>query len=819
MKPVYWFNEITKDSLAEAGGKGANLGEMATAGFPVPPGFIVSAGAYFDFVEKNKLDAVIKLKTEGLDCEDTQALDEASTAIKEAIIAAEIPNDLRAEIVRAYNKLCGVDFIPSMADEVLVAVRSSATAEDLPEFSFAGQQATFLNVSGSEDVVKTIRKCWASLFEARAIYYRKNAGFDNIKVGIAVVVQKMVQSDASGVMFTADPVMNDLGKIIVEAGFGLGEAIVSGMITPDHFVVEKKTMKLLTKQVNRQESMIVRRGRKTEAVEVPEEIQETQKITDRDVLKLSAYGIKLEEHYQKPQDVEWAIEKGELYIVQTRAITTLKPEKAEEKKVIAEEKPVVQTPPPEAEKQEENAIQEKPSERLKQNPEVKARGRQDDSSVPQGKILLQGAPASPGMASGKVKIILDSKDAYKVSKGDILVARMTSPDFVPAMKRAVGIITDEGGATCHAAIVSRELGIPCVVGTMTATAMLKEGQEVTVDAFAGVVYAGRQEAEQAHSVEKIPLVQPTGIVTATKIYVNLAEPELAEKVAAKDVDGVGLLRAEFMIAGMGVHPKKMLAEGRRQEFVDNLARGLRRICTAFRNKPVIYRATDFKTNEYRNLEGGEVEPKEENPMIGFRGCFRYVKEPEVFQMELDAMKKVRNQYGLKNLWLMIPFVRTTNEYDTCRKMVEDSGLQRSHDFKLGIMCEVPSTVILAEEFCAKGLDFMSIGSNDLTQLTLGVDRDNPLVAEDFDERNEAVMKSLKKVITDCHKHNVKVGICGQAPSTYPEFTEEIVKYGIDSVSVNPDAIEATRKIVASAEMKALLSKKGEGRSSETQGSD
>lgn len=1300
MKQVYWFNEIGKDSIAEAGGKGANLGEMASAGFPVPPGFVVSAGAFYDFIEKNKLDAVIKHKLAGLDLEDTRALDEASEAIKKAIVEGEIPSDLRSEIVRAYNKLCGVEWIPSMNDEVLVAVRSSATAEDLPsiaadepvltringkttyltiesvwkefennarievvslgennklewnsakmyrhhtkarlykittktgrsititpehslvvlnpdtlciepssiyriskhtripvvktlpdkkagcdsdenvfldiektlegtpliidekgvrvkegkwqiqkpfpkaiplnkefgyllgvyaaegstygnncvdfscesakiadrvkayfdeiglassknpknvrvfsrtlveiiykffgrplpekgkgrsakvkkvpqlvfnqpegfiaEFikgyfdgdgtvgngevyattaskdlasgvshllamvgiktrlrgnkyydvcvpqseaelyyrkigfteekhdrkmqealekylqrkkhhdfkdnlpasrkisglikdavtsglkkvdvavvacpcctgdmrkngsssskkqryictncsksfsegtfekiektvqtfternekgqfthetkpwnvenkaqktfgvshlaimaeklhsselrqvaeaevtwdaidkieevdyegyvydfivpgtqnflagfggvithntaSFAGQQATYLNISGSEDVVKAVRRCWASLYEARAIYYRKSQGFDNVKVGIAVVVQKMVQSECSGVMFTADPVTNNRGKIIIEAGFGLGEAIVSGMITPDHYVVEKNSLEITTKQFNRQESMIVRKGKKTEAVEVPEEIQENQKLGDPQISKLAEIGLQLEKHYNKPQDVEWAVEKGGLYVVQTRAITTLKDESLARP---ASQPDNTHTTP--------NAAQSE---------QPKKKDAEELSTV-----LLNGSPSSPGTASGKVKIILSVKECYKLNKGEILVAKMTSPDFVPAMKRAKAIITDEGGATCHAAIVSRELGIPCVVGTMHATTTLKDGQEVTVDAFTGTIYEGiAKESEKPQDSPTTTLAKPS-FATGTKVYVNLAEPELADKAASRDVDGVGLLRAEFMIAGMGVHPKKFLAEGRKQEFIDGLARGLRKICAAFQPRPVIYRATDFKTNEYRNLEGGQDEPQEENPMIGFRGCFRYVKDPEVFKMELEAIKKVRNQYGLKNLHLMIPFVRTTHEFEACKSIVEDSGLRRGHDFKLGIMCEVPSTVILAEEFCLKGLDFMSIGSNDLTQLTLGVDRDNPIVAEDFDERNEAVMKSLEKVVKACHKHGVKVGICGQAPSVYPEFTEAIIRYGIDSVSVNPDVIETTRKIIASAEMRALL---------------
>ncbi|MCL5011740.1 MAG: PEP-utilizing enzyme, partial [Candidatus Marsarchaeota archaeon] len=382
--------------------------------------------------------------------------------------------------------------------------------------------------------------------------------------------------------------------------------------------------------------------------------------------------------------------------------------------------------------------------------------------------------------------------------------RMTTPDFVPAMKRASAIVTDEGGVTCHAAIVSRELGVPCIVGTEKATVVLKEGEIITVDASNGVVLEGNVERQQPIKLE----VQAGAerLVTGTKIYVNLAEPESADKIAAQNVDGVGLLRAEFMIAGFGKHPKKLLKEGRQEEFITMLVKGLRKFCAAFSPRPIIYRATDFKTNEYRNLEGGaEFEPQEDNPMIGFRGCFRYVKDPDVFNLELEAVKRVREQ-GFKNLWLMIPVVRTVHEFKIVKNLVEKGGLFQSHDFKLGIMCEVPSTVILAEEFCKAGADFFSIGSNDLTQLTLGVDRDNPIVAEDFDERDESVLRSIEHVIKTCHKFGVKVGICGQAPSEYREFAEKLVEFGIDSISVNPDVIDSTRQVVASAELKVLLDK-------------
>ncbi|MFA4946629.1 MAG: phosphoenolpyruvate synthase [Candidatus Micrarchaeia archaeon] len=765
MKTVYWFNELSKANLAEAGGKGASLAEMANSGFPVPSGFIVSSGAYFDFLDANGLRDFIREEVNGLDVNDEEALDKASVAIKKALSEARVPQDTAAEIVRSYNKLCGVALMPAASQEVAVAVRSSATAEDLPEASFAGQQATFLNIKGAEALVAAVRDCWASLFEARAIYYRAQNGFDDLKVGIAVVVQRLVYSDKSGIMFTANPVTMDRNEIIVEGGYGLGEAIVSGAVTPDHFVVSKKDFSITARELSNQSRMVVRSNTGIEWKEVPVEERGKQKLSDAEVIGLARFAKKIEEHYGKPQDLEFAIEGKKLFIVQSRPITTL-----DKIQTQAKEKEVVQ----------------------------------QVSYTNEEKQLVQGAGASPGVASGPVRLVLDAHEGYKVKKGDVLVARMTSPDFVPAMKRAAAIVTDEGGMTCHAAIVSRELGVPCVVGTSNATAVLKEGQIITVDAVRGLVFDGRLEIavpKQETPATGGGFAESTG----TRIYVNLAEPELADKVAARDCDGVGLMRAEFMIAALGKHPKALIKEGKSDEFVDALARGMRKVCSAFYPRPVIYRANDFKSNEYRGLEGGaEFEPQEENPMIGFRGCFRYVRDPDVFKLELAAIKRVREQYKLKNLHLMIPFVRTVHELRVCKQITEDAGLLRSNDFKFGIMCEVPSTVILADEFCKVGIDFMSVGSNDLTQLTLGVDRDSPIVAEDFDERDEAVVKSIANVIKSCHANNVKVSLCGQAPSNYPDFAEMLVEAGIDSISVNPDVIEKTRRVVASAEKRVLL---------------
>ena len=788
LKSIYWLEELGKDSLNIAGGKGANLGEMFNARFPVPPAFVVSADAYFDFVKRNDLAPIITSATKGLDYEDSSAVQRASEVVKKAIMQGRMQGEVAAEVTRSYNKLCGAkSVIPSIADEIFVAVRSSATAEDLPTASFAGQQATFLNVKGSQDVVDAVKKCWASLFEARAIYYRNEQGFGHLKVGIAVVVQKMIQSEKSGIVFTVDPVFQDENRIVIEAGFGLGEAIVSGSVTPDKYVVEKSSVRMVEKSIEKQERMIVKTPRGDEWVEIEQELQEAQKLSDSQVIALARICMTIERHYGSPQDIEFAVEGGTIYIVQSRAITTL-----------TKNKPVVQ------------AAGEGGMASVSQ-------GQQGGmKSVGESKVLLKGLAASPGIATGIVRIVSDPEtELNKVQKGDILVTKMTTPDFVPAMKRASGIVTNEGGMTAHAAIVSRELGIPCIVGTRTATNVLSDGMVITIDAKRGIVYDGAVQLEQPVQASSGGQGGSNGVsagpsgdyITGTKIYCNIADVDVAEKVALRNADGVGLLRAEFMIAGIGVHPRKIIKEGRQQEFVGKLAENLRRVAQAFYPRPVVYRATDFKTNEYRNLEGGaEFEPQEENPMLGYRGCFRYVKEPDVFRMELQAIKKVREEFGLKNLWLMIPFVRRTGELKNVKELMQEEGLFRTRDFKLWIMVEVPSTVFIIEKFLDLGIDGISFGTNDLTQLILGVDRDSSVVAEEFDERHEAVLKALKHVITECNKRGVTSSFCGQAVSVYPEVAEAVVRYGITSVSINPDTIETARKLIASVEMKIMLEK-------------
>jgi pyruvate,water dikinase len=607
---------------------------------------------------------------------------------------------------------------------------------------------------GEENVVDAVRACWASLFEARAIFYRQEAGFDHLQVSIAVPVQKMVQSERSGVMFTVEPVTSDRRKITIEAIYGLGEGIVSGQVTPDLYVVDKETLQILEKTVAEQDRKLVRSREAAAAgdheannvwTEVPAEVRKAQKLTDQQILALAEIGKRVEQHYGHPQDIEWGIEGGQIFLLQSRPVTTVRDHGG-------------------------------------------ADGDDGDEPAP---VLLRGSAASPGVDVGPVKIVLDPSGIDQVKPGDVLVSEMTTPDFVPAMKRA-------------AAIVSRELGIPCVVGTGNATQVLKADQAVTVDGSLGKVYEGRAETRLAWAArEKERRQQVANIQTRTRLYVNLAEPELAEVVAQRNVDGVGLLRAEFMIAQVGEHPRSFIDSGRGEEFTDRLAEGLEMFARAFDPRPVTYRTTDFKTNEYRGLRGGDrYEEQEENPMIGYRGASRYIREPEVFRLEVEAIKQVRRQY--RNLNVMIPFVRTPEELAAVKALLERFGLRRGEDdFKLWMMAEIPSNVFLLDRFIDVGVDGISIGSNDLTQLTLGIDRDNGRFAAEFDERNEAVMLALEGIISTARRRGVTVSICGQAPSFFPELTERLVQWGITSISVSPDVIERTREIIAKAEAKLL----------------
>lgn len=753
------FKNVGKEDVGLVGGKGANLGELVAAGFPIPPGFIVTAPAYFRVIDVNNLRPKIKAALSNLNPRQPQNINSVSKQIKQLILKARIPDDLGAAIIKAYLQLGRGDL------STLVAVRSSATAEDLPGASFAGQQETYLNVKGEANLIQAVRQCWASLFEPRAIFYRTEKGFDHFKVGIAVPVQAMIQSEVSGIMFTVNPVTNDKNQMVIEAVYGLGEMIVQGAYTPDHYLVQKNSNKILQKQINPQTKQLILSGQANREMKVKRSLVDKAKLTDEQIIALAELGQKVQNHYFFPQDIEWALDRGKFYLVQSRPVTTIY----------------------EAAKVEPINM---------------------DKLIP----LLKGEPASPGVAVGYPHVLKSAKEIARLLPGEILVTEMTTPDFVPAMKKAAAIVTDKGGQTSHAAIVSRELGIPCIVGTGSATSKLTANRVITVNGQTGEIFLGGKILKPG-SIKLRPVMksmtakqlEPDFQPTATKLYVNLAEPDLAAVIAQKNVDGVGLLRAEFMIAQIGVHPKKLIAAKKSDQFIDSLVKGLSQFCRAFSPRPVVYRATDFKTNEYAHLQGGQAyEPVEPNPMLGFRGAYRYIVDEAVFALELAAIKTVRERFGYTNLYLMLPFVHTVDEFIKVKRIIAAHGLSRSSNFKLWLMVEIPSNVVLLEEFIKAGVDGVSIGSNDLTMLMLGVDRDNSEVAPAYDELNPAVLWALEKTITTCHKYRVTSSICGQAPSLHPELTEKLINWGITSVSVTPDMIDQTREIIVRAERRLLL---------------
>ncbi len=766
MKRIASIADLGVDDIPIAGGKAANLGELTAAGFNVPPGFVLTTAAYDYFLEKNNLDNTINELAGKIDLTSDASLQESSQAIRKAFEEAQIPEDLKDEVRREYQAMT------KHGQHALVAVRSSATAEDLPDASFAGQQETYLNVSNPDDLLEKVKKCWSSLFTPRAIAYRSSKGFEHEKVKLAVVVQKMINSEIAGIMFTIDP-NSELPHIIIEAGYGLGEAMVGGNVTPDTYVVDKFHKKIINKRISNQTWKLVRgRSGETKKVDVPPDKSGLQKLTDEEILELAEVGNRIEMHYDKPMDIEWCLEDGVMYIVQARPVTTLKGSKGA------------------AGATREKAMTE----------EAKPKGL--------GEIIIRGLAASPGVACGTVRIYHEDLSLDVVKKGDVLVTKMTTPDMVPAMARAIAIVTDEGGMTCHAAIVARELGIPCIVGASKATTTLKEGQVITVHGQMGVVYEGAEEKKEEAQPATMVMAQSVPVI-GTKVMVNIGVPQKAEEYSKLPVQGVGLMRIEFLFTSyVQEHPMALIEEGRSNELIDKLAQGIAIVAKAFYPRPIVLRTSDFKTNEYKDMKGGEkFEPVESNPMIGWRGCSRYVSHGyrEGFMCELRAIKKVREDMGLKNVHVMLPFVRSVEEVKEITGMMESVGLSRGKDFKLYLMAEVPVIIFMADEF-SKHCDAFSIGSNDLTQLIMGADRDSDILGKMgyFDERSEAIKRAISHLIREAHKQGVTVGICGQAPSVYPEFTEFLVREGIDSISLNPDTVIGTINMVASLEKRMIL---------------
>jgi pyruvate, water dikinase len=748
------FEQLSRADVPYAGGKGANLGELTAAGLPVPPGFVIGAPAYAAFCDGTGLRERIAARLAAVDVEDTAALEAAATEVRATIEAEPLPEWLAAAIVEAHAELAAGD--PDLA----VAVRSSATAEDTESASFAGMNETILNVRGADAVLGAVRRCWSSLFGARTVYYRAKRGFGQADMDIAVVVQRQIRSSRAGVMFTIDPASGATDRLIVEGAFGLGESVVSGSVSPDRYVVAKQGLTTLRREVRRKELAIESvAGGGTATRELSGAEAEQPVLSDEEVRRIAELGVRIERHYGAPQDTEWAIdEAGSIWMLQSRPVTA-----------AGGEAPAPPSP---------------------------------DGA---GKELVRGLGAAPGAASGPVRVVKELDGAGSLAEGEVLVTHMTAPDWVPLMRRAAAIVTDSGGMTCHAAIVSRELGIPAVVGTAEATKVLRDGELVTVDAGEGVVREGAAPTPPRPSAGPAA-APPQSPVTGTKVLVNLSEPSQLERAAGLDVDGVGLLRAELMVveALEGVHPRLLIEEGRSERFVERMAASLTAFANAFAPRPITYRTIDFRTNEFRGLRGGErFEPQEANPMIGYRGALRYMREPDLLGLELEAIGRVWDA-GHDNFHVMIPFVRTPREVVAVRDQMEDAGLLARPGFELWVMAEVPSVLFHLERYAALGVAGISIGSNDLTQLVLGADRDSELLAEVFDERDPAVTEYISRLLGRARELGLGTSICGQAPSVHPEYAELLVEAGIDAISVNLDAVERARRLIAAAERRLLL---------------
>ena len=768
------FQELRMSDVDQVGGKNASLGEMISqlpASVRVPGGFATTADAYRKFLSHQGLAERISAALESLDVDDVVSLARCGAQIRQWIVDTPFPADLEAEIKTAYEKL-------TAEGEGSFAVRSSATAEDLPDASFAGQQESFLNIHGYENILHAIKEVFASLYNDRAIAYRVHKGFTHAEVALSAGVQRMVRSDigASGVMFTMDTESGFDGVVFITASYGLGETVVQGAVNPDEFYVHKATLAQGKPAVIRRNlgSKLIKMvfadkkeaGKSTRTVDVPEADRNVYSLTDADVLELGRYAMIIEQHYGRPMDIEWGKsgDDGKLYILQARPETV--------------------------KSQQSGHVMEK--YRLKQY----------------GKSLTHGRAIGQKIGAGNVRIVKDASEMDRVKAGDVLVTDMTDPNWEPVMKRASAIVTNRGGRTCHAAIIARELGIPAIVGCGNATEVLDENDEVTVscaEGDTGYVYRGKLDFEvvttDTGNLPDIPV----------KIMMNVGNPELAFEFAQIPNGGVGLARLEFVINNMiGIHPKAILEINQvpaslraeilrrsrgyatpKQFFIEKLVEGVATIAAAFYPKPVIVRLSDFKSNEYRKLLGGEIyEPEEENPMLGFRGASRYIAHSfrDCFEMECRAMKRVREEMGLTNVQLMVPFVRTVGEGQAVVDLLAEHGLkQGEHDLKLIMMCEIPSNALLADDFL-KIFDGFSIGSNDLTQLTLGLDRDSGLVANLFDERDPAVKMLLAMAISAANKAGKYIGICGQGPSDHPDLAKWLMEQGIESVSLNPDSV-------------------------------
>jgi pyruvate,water dikinase len=744
---VRWLEDVRADDVGSVGGKGASLGELTDAGLPVPPGFVVTADTYRSFIEATEIDEEL-FEAVAVDPEDSAALAAAESAARDLIMNTPLPEELETEIIATYDDMPGED--------VFVAVRSSATAEDLPDASFAGQQDTFLNIT-REGLLDRVKRCWASLFTQRAIYYREEQGFEHENVDIAVVVQQMVDAEKSGVMFTSHP-STGAETVIIEAAWGLGEGIVSGTVSPDNYVVDRTTEEVTDVTIADKKTMFTKDPDTGETVEieVPDEKREERVLSDDEIERLVTLGERVEEHYDTPQDVEWAIVDNDIYMLQSRPITTI-------------------------------------------DGDGEAATAVGDGN---GNTLVKGLGASPGIASGAVRVVGQLDQLDKVGQGDIIVTEMTTPDMVPAMKRAAGIVTDEGGMTSHAAIVSRELGVPAVVGSQKGSQILADDQIVTIDGDRGTVTEGEPEGrEEREPIEEARPKTPVKPMTATEVKVNVSIPEAAERAAATGADGVGLLRMEHMILSTNKTPRRYIDDHGVEAYVDEIVEGVRVVAEEFYPRPVRVRTLDAPTDEFRQLEGGENEPHEHNPMLGYRGIRRSLEEPDLFAHELEAFRQLY-EMGYDNVEIMFPLVVDAQEVHAARDLMQEAGIDpEKHTW--GVMIETPASALTVEDMAEAGIDFASFGTNDLTQYTLAVDRNNGNVADHYDELHPSVLTLIERTIRECRALGVQTSICGQAGSK-PEMVRFLVEEGISSISANIDAVRDVQHEVKRVEQRLIL---------------
>lgn len=761
MKYIVWFSQIDKEDVDIVGGKGANLGEIRRIGSPVPDGFVVTSKAYFEFLEKNKLSVRVEEILGKLDYNNQELVNEISEHIKDVIKSSPLPEEIISEVRNEYKKLSN--------SKGYVAVRSSATVEDLSAKSFAGQLDTFLNLNNLDNILSSIKKCWASLYNPRALLYLKESGLGKSKIGVAVIIQEMVQSEVSGVMLTVDPMTNNKDRLVIESVWGLGNLIVEGVVTPDHYEVAKSSFTIINKKISAQATQLILAKEQNKEIPVSAAYQKIQKVSDEKIIELAKIGRKIENTYLFPQDIEWAIENNKLYILQSRPVTSAESE-----------------------------------------PDKKFGKTEIDLPV-----LVKGTPTSPGIAQGVAKIIKSSKQVARVKRGDILVLPVNNHNFIAALKKAAAVITDKGGETSHAAIIAREMGLPCVVGTSIATNMIKPDTVVTVNGSTGIVYKGGLPYKRISRLvasfgdkNASNKKEPAEKKTATKIFVNLVDSTLAYEISQKNVDGVGLLRAEFLISEIGIHPKKLIEKNKKDLYIKKIIEGLKISCASFDPRPVVYRVSDYTSNEYKNFKNGsQYEIEEENPLLGFRGAIRYISEPEIFSLELEAIKYVRDKLNLKNLWLLIPYVRTLEEMANIKRMVAASGLHRSSTFKLILSVEVPSTVFLIDKFLDIGIDGISIDLADLTSLLLGADRGNEKIFKYFSGLDKSVLWALERVIKEARRKRVYSTLVGQNTVLSPQLVDKVIEWGIDSISVTPDMIEGTRNTVYESEKRVVVSRK------------